>query len=113
MKKGEQLVINNICMDMLDNVNTEITTQGGLKNWKRLRSCSAEVSETENYYVLRSYNTLVAFIDKRTDELYDVLRFVYGYTATSAQHIAKFEKDYCKGQWHCAERYTWRHIISK
>lgn len=109
MKKSTQLVINNICEDCLDNVNTEIMTQG-LKNWKRLRTCTAEVAETDNYYVLRSYNTLIAFIDKRTDELYDILRLVYGYTATSAQHISKFEKDYCQGQWHCEERFTWRAI---
>lgn len=102
------MVINNICMDMLDEVNTEIMQQGGLTKWTRLRSCTAEVSETENYYVLRSYNTLVAFIDKRMDEMYDVLRFVYGYTSTSAQHISKFEKDYCQGQRHCKNRFTWR-----
>lgn len=31
-----------------------------------------------------------ALYDKSADTLYDVLRGVYGYTATSAQHIAKF-----------------------
>ena len=108
MKHGERMVINNICVNMLDEVNTEIMLQGGLHNWEKLRYCTAEVAETENFYVLRSYNTLVAFIDKRTDELYDILRFVYGYTATSAQHISKFEKDYCQGQWHCENRFTWR-----
>lgn len=87
---------------------SEISAQGGLSDWKRLRSCNAMVAETNRYYILQSYNTLVAFIDKTTDTLYDVLRYVYGYTATSAQHISKFEKDYCQGQWHCESRYTMR-----
>ena len=61
---------------------------------KRLRSCSAEVCDTENYYILRSYATFVAVIDKATCICYDALRKVYGYTATSAQHITKFRSDY-------------------
>lgn len=60
----------------------------------QLRRCSADVYETDNLYVLRSYSTIVAVIDKTTDTLYDFLRYVYGYTATSAQHIAKFKHDY-------------------
>ena len=107
MKKSEQLAINEMCLACLDDVNTEIMEQNGLKNWKRLRFCTAEVSETDNFYVLRSYNTLVAFIDKRTDTLYDVLRFVYGYTSTSAQHIAKFRHDYGYGKWGCEKEYRY------
>lgn len=71
---------------------------------KRLRSCNAWVYETENYFILRSYNTLVACINKNTDTLSDVLRTVYGYTSTSAQHISKFNHDYCKGHWGCSVR---------
>ena len=73
--------------------------------WNRLRSCSAEVLETPSFFILRSYNTVVAVIDKCTGDTWDVLRMVYGYTATSAQHIAKFSKDYGNGK-----RYTWRDI---
>lgn len=80
-----------------------------LANSKQLRSCSATVFDivdnaTGNvlYHVLRSYKTIVAFIDVQTDTLYDVLRLVYGYTSTSAQHISKFEKDYSRGKWGCA-----------
>lgn len=108
MKKSEQIKINELCLDCIDNVNEQILAENGIKNWRRLRSCTAEVGETSQYYILRSYNTLVAFIDKTDDTLYDVLRFVYGYTATSAQHISKFEKDYCQGMWHCEHRYTMR-----
>ena len=107
MKRKEQETINNICIEALDNVNTEIMEQNGLTKWKRLRSCSADVSETDNFYILRSYNTLIAFIDKRTDTLYDVLRFVYGYTSTSAQHISKFKHDYGYGQWGCEKEYRY------
>ena len=98
-------------------VNDFNKTNNYTGNFKRLRSCSAEVapiidSETGEllYYVLRSYNTIVAFIDPTTDTLYDVLRKVYGYTATSAQHIAKFDKDYGRGKWGCANRVTYRDI---
>lgn len=80
-----------------------------IENCHRLRSCSAEVYDLVNtntgevlYHVLKSYNTIVAFIDVRTDTLYDVLRLVYGYTSTSAQHIAKFSHDYGGGKWGCA-----------
>lgn len=73
----------------------------------RLRTCTAWVYETKDYYFLRSYNTIVAFIDKSTDICYDVLRLVYGYTPTSAQHISKFDQDYGQGKWGCKERKTW------
>ena len=73
--------------------------------WKRLRSCSADVLETPSFFILRSYNTVVAVIDKLTGNCYDVLRMVYGYTATSAQHITKFTNDYGNGN-----RYMWRDI---
>lgn len=58
---------------------------------RRLEYCTAETFNVgSRYTVLRSYNTIVAFYDYETDTLYDVLRYVYGYTATSAKHIAKF-----------------------
>lgn len=60
---------------------------------KRLRTCQAWIYESDNYYFLKSYNTIVAIIYKRTNTLYDCLRLVYGYTATSAQHISKFAND--------------------
>lgn len=62
--------------------------------WKKFRHCSAEVLEKDNYILLRSYNTIVAVIDLEYGIGYDFLRLVYGYTATSAQHISKFFKDY-------------------
>lgn len=108
MKKSEQLAINEQVLNALTVFNSaNVSTRTDL--WKRLRSCSAEVapvidSETGEvlYYVLRSYRTIVAIIDTRTDTLYDFLRYVYGYTATSASHISKFSKDYGSGKWGCA-----------
>lgn len=69
----------------------------------QLNSCSATIYDTEKYYVLRSYATIVAVIDKETKTCYDWLRLVYGYTATSAQHIRKFMNKYGivrKKTWH-------------
>ena len=73
---------------------------------KRLRSCSAYVYENSKDYYLVSYQTGVAFIDKENDILYDVLRYVYFYTATSSQHISKFAHDYQKTN----KRITYRDI---
>ena len=74
----------------------------------RLRSCQATVYAYEQekgpVYVLKSYNTIVAAI-MPNGGCYDFLRYVYGYTATSAQHISKFFKDYAPAN---AERLTYR-----
>ena len=79
----------------------------------RLRSCTAWVFETENFFLLKSYDTIIAAIDKRTSFCADVLRDVYGYTSTSAQHIAKFFSDYAFsiGKWRSDLKiYTYRDI---
>ena len=67
-------------------------------NVKRLRTCTAYTYDIYEggeirYKVLQSYNTIVAYFDYDSGVFCDVLRVVYGYTATSAQHIAKFKKD--------------------
>ena len=114
MKKSEQLAINEQVLTLVNDFNTTNNYTG---NFKRLRSCSAEVAPVIDaktgellYYVLRSYRTIVAAIDVRTDTLYDFLRYVYGYTSTSAQHIAKFDKDYGRGKWGCTNRLTYRDV---
>lgn len=74
---------------------------------ERLRSCTAYVYKySDGYIVLRSYNTFVAFITPDGDFV-DILRLVYGYTATSAQHIGKFYHDYAGN---CKNYYTYRPI---
>lgn len=79
-----------------------------IKTSKQLRSCTALVYETSNYYFLQSYGTIIAFIDKATDTCYDVLRLVYGFTRTSAQHIAKFRHDYGLGKFGCEHELTYK-----
>lgn len=113
MNKNEQAAMNAKVLAILTDVNRFCITG----DFKRLRSCSAEVAPARDaetgellYYVLRSYNTVVAAIDVRTDTLYDFLRYVYGYTPTSAQHISKFSKDYGRGKWGCANRLTYRYV---
>ena len=64
---------------------------------EQLNHCQATVFDSENYLLLRSYQTVVAGIDKKTGNCYDWLRLVYGYTATSAQHIRKFSTQYGNG----------------
>ena len=75
---------------------------------KRLRNCQATVYAYDTgkglSYVLKSYSTIVAMVWE-SGECYDFLRYVYGYTATSAQHISKFFKDYAPAN---AERLTYR-----
>ena len=98
--------INEMCLDVYGKAYDEYFN--GEFNVKPLRSCTAEVCETDGYFLLRSYNTIVAVVEKSTGIYWDVLRMVYGYTATSAQHIAKFSNDYGNGK-----RYTWREIPNR
>ena len=102
---------HNACEELLstyDSSSNDYLPYLNENNWKRLRSCQAYVLETENYYFLKSYNTIVAVIEKSTDTLIDMLRREYGFTRTSAQHISKFCHDYCAGKWTCHHIYTWR-----
>lgn len=82
-------------MNCLDEVNTELAAGGGWISYKRLRTCNAYVYETEHFFILQSYKTFgVAIIRKSNNQCYDILRYLYGYTATSAKHISKFIRDY-------------------
>ena len=92
MKKEQQISMNNYVLKNYDVFRDTIAND--FLNWKKLRSCSASVAETDDFFILKSYNTIVAFINKYTGQKFDVLRWVYGYTSTSAQHIAKFFSDY-------------------
>ena len=101
MKKNEQAWINEIVNEEYRKFSEE-TSHTGMQYIGRLRSCSAEVWASDSYYILRSYNTIIAIIDSN-GILYDFLRMVYGYTATSAQHVNKFGHDYGERL-----RYTYR-----
>lgn len=110
MKKQEQEAINYVAENLYDMAYTEFKKKRLRERviWKQLRSCQADVCETENFYILRSYNTIVAVIEKYSDICADVLRLVYGYTSTSCQHISKFRKAYGKDKWGCKIEYTYR-----
>lgn len=107
MTKTEQQSMNMEVDSFVDRFNDESPE---LRRSKKLRSCQATVYIYDEYILLKSYNTIVAGIDRKTDTLYDFLRMVYGYTATSAQHIAKFSHDYGNGKWGCTDRKTWRDV---
>lgn len=98
MKKSEQVAINQQVLSAIEKFHA---SHYYLDNNRKLRSCSASVADAIDcetgevlYHVLTSYNTVVAIIDVQTDTLIDFLRYVYGYTSTSAQHISKFARDY-------------------
>lgn len=105
MKKAQEMMNSYVekSLDVFQDVEADA-------HWNydvtRLRYCSASVYETLDYIVLRSYNTIVAYINKHTREFFDILRYVYGYTATSAQHIAKFRNDY-RNYFDWSKIYTW------
>ena len=96
----EQAETNAYIVDMIETyINPEMRK---MVYHSRLRTCSAHVYETEHFYVLRSYNTFVASFNKETGEFIDFLRYVYGFTNTSAQHIAKFRNDFAsKAKYFC------------
>ena len=106
MKKEEQRIINDNILREWKKATRELEP-GREYTIKRLRTCSAKVLTTEHYHFLKSYNTIIAFIDKNTDTCYDVLRYVYVYTSTSAQHIAKFRHDYGNGKYGCEHEMCW------
>lgn len=108
MKKSEQQVINQQCIDALEELskenNGEYLRDRDFKT--RLYHCQAWLAETDSFLVLRSYDTIVAIFHKNTGIMYDVLRLVYGYTATSAQHISKFGR-YCNEHYLVKEKLTY------
>ena len=58
----------------------------------KLYSCNAEIWGYMGILALVSYGTPIAVFTLYDRSLYDCLRVVYGYTATSSQHICKFIK---------------------
>ncbi len=105
-RKEQQQLINSEC-ERVYNLAMDVWDKNSHGNGEKLRSCSAKVYKIGNYIYLRSYSTVIAIIDTTTDTCYDVLRMVYGYTATSAQHIAKFRHDYGQGKWGCENEYRY------
>ena len=70
----------------------------------KLYSCNAEIWGYMGILALVSYGTPIA-VYTRDGSLYDCLRVVYGYTATSSQHISKFKK------WLAENNYPVQHFV--
>lgn len=95
MKKNEQTEVNHYIENIVNDINALLRTEKPIK-WKQMYRCSADTCIVKGDWVLlRSYSTIVAAYNIYTGELFDFLRLVYGYTSTSAQHIAKF-RNYCR-----------------
>lgn len=85
MKKEQQAITNEKAI-----TGVSIYKQNKVVGIERLNTCKANVEYLEDGSVaLISYGALVALLDW-AGNFYDVLRYTYGYTATSAHHIAKF-----------------------
>ena len=109
MTTAEQINHNIIAIEIFNNAMNEYTASGLNYKVHNLRSCNANVIETENYFILLSYFTHIAAIEKKSNICVDVLRHEYGYTSTSAQHIAKFKYDFSDKN-RVLTLYTWRHV---
>ena len=91
-RKNQQRNTNRAALNVFNRAMSEYMKAARVKT-SRLRSCSAAVVETENYYLLLSYRKWIGAISKKTGVGVDVLRHEYGYTSTSAQHLSKFFRD--------------------
>ena len=98
MKKYEQIAINHrVLKVMRDSMNdVDFTYRNTVVHWTPLNHCKAGFLFTASghYIALKSYSTVVAAIDCRDGICYDFSRWVYGYTATTTQHIHKFAKKF-------------------
>lgn len=105
MKREMQRIENQLVEQAWDRAK-KVWVNGSkeLDEVERLDYCKAWTYQTRGYSFLVSYETIVAFIDD-SDNMYDVLRLVYGYTTTSAKHISKFRNKFR----HVSE-HTWREV---
>ena len=102
MTKLQTKANNQYALDLWNMAQSVINQRIVTKAWtKRLCYCRADVTcyeyaNKDSIYILRSYNTDVAVVIINSGCIYgvDMLRYVYGYTSTSAQHIAKFFNHY-------------------
>ena len=95
MKREMQERINREVVSFLESysrIPKRVVSETQLRSCKAFVRCCVNDLTGEVYYELVSYSTAVAIIDG--DRAYDFLRLVYGYTATTAQHISKFFSDY-------------------
>lgn len=92
MLKEQKAYRNEECLRVYNTAIAELIKENNSHYGEQLRHCNAKIIKTTNFIFLKSYNTIIAVYDKSNDFVYDLLRYVYGYTHTSAQHIRKFCK---------------------
>ena len=110
MKKNEQIEINNYVENIANDISALLRTSYEPIKWHRLYHCSADTCAVGDWILLRSYSTIVAAYNVNTGEMFDFLRLVYWYTATSAQHIAKF-RNFCRDiNLECSVMYRWYEV---
>lgn len=109
MKREAQYKINCEARYIWSDIMKQFLDEAVSTSQRKLRTCNAVVHETSKYYILQSYSTPVAAIVKSSHVMIDMLRCTYGYTATSAQHIAKFKHDYTPYPWNYPVL-TWREL---
>lgn len=98
-KKQEQILTNEAAVNLFDIAVSTITANSPRMN---LDYCNAEMIFTDDYVILKSYETLIACYNKRLSIFCDVLRHVYTatnkngdivhYSRTSIQQINRFIK---------------------
>lgn len=99
MTTKAEKIMNNAKVDEFMEKNPQMVNSWDLVfkchaiNGVKLRNCNAIVYMVSGVAILKSYDTVVAAID-RNGIGYDFLRKVYGYTNTSARQISKFFEDY-------------------
>ena len=102
MTKKQKEYTNRYALDIWEMCKTVIKHDIVHELWsKRLAYCRATVTayshnDEPTIYILTSYNTQVACVIVNGNMVYgvDMLRHEYGYSSTSAQHIAKFFNHY-------------------
>ena len=102
MNKALQRQVNTDSVEIFNTAMREYYAEqrknGTVTKGKRLRSCCAKVYETENFFLLQSYSTMIAAIRKRDWVCVNVMRHEYDFSyctgATSNQQFYKFVKDY-------------------
>lgn len=110
MKKNEQIEINAYVKNTVNDINALLRTSYAPIKWHQLYRCSADTCSVGDWLLLKSYSTIVAAYNVNTGEMFDFLRLVYGYTSTSAQHIAKFRK-FCRDiNLECSAMYRWYEV---
>ena len=95
-KKIAQEAINNEVKLALSKYQDEISEAYSMNNWKQLYNCNATTIQTENLYILKSYNTIIAFIERSSNIAFYFIDIVYSgkERTTSRQHFSKFIKQY-------------------